>query len=587
MDETETTSGATSASHDEWVEIVEPQTRQQMFANLTTGQCAWDPPVGARVKRTHADQWWELFDAKTGRYYYYNASTMKTMWQRPIGQQIDIIPLAKLQTLKQNTNGQDHEFFRRNCETQTSPAVSRSARRVMAQNIGPETGIVRFRAGPSLSQSEKGALTPNSNGMARNFDNLSLDESTFSTGSGSRAFPPFPTTNTMCTMSSAPSSDSLPRRSSKSSSPPIGKKLFSTNTSTKVKDPKLPLSTPEGNKQLKKDAATFYKTIQSYMGERKSKTNIDQMALTLCEASVKKQENADEIVAQLINQLADNEKAESVKRGWELLAIVLAFANPQGQVLTDLNNFIEKNSERLLDSPEVAVSHFAQQCQRRLSKAQSRVKPTIATIQEARAHIFNPPLFAAALDEIMEMQSERFPRLQLPWLQTTLIELLYQAGGRRTEGLFRVAGDPDQIATAKARLDNWVVPVCHDAHVPASLIKQWLRQLPEPIMPNSVYDRALAVCENPQDVCRIVNCLPEANRLVLAKLISLLQDLSREEVVQHTKMDVSNLAMVMAPNVLRCESADPRVLYENARREMTFLKTLITHFDTAFIQGIN
>ena len=63
-------------------------------------------------KRTHADQWWELFDAKTGRYYYYNASTMKTMWQRPIGQQIDIIPLAKLQTLKQNTNGQDHEFVR-------------------------------------------------------------------------------------------------------------------------------------------------------------------------------------------------------------------------------------------------------------------------------------------------------------------------------------------------------------------------------------------------------------------------------------------------------------------------------------------
>lgn len=44
-----------------------------------------------------------------------------------------------------------------------------------------------------------------------------------------------------------------------------------------AKDPKLPLSTPEGNKQLKKDAATFYKTIQSYMGERKSKTNIDQV----------------------------------------------------------------------------------------------------------------------------------------------------------------------------------------------------------------------------------------------------------------------------------------------------------------------
>lgn len=85
----------------EWVEIVEPRTRDHMFANLTTGECVWEPPPGVRVKRANDAQWWELFDPKTSRFYYYNASSQKTVWHRPPN--CDIIPLAKLQKLKQNT----------------------------------------------------------------------------------------------------------------------------------------------------------------------------------------------------------------------------------------------------------------------------------------------------------------------------------------------------------------------------------------------------------------------------------------------------------------------------------------------------
>ncbi|XP_071988465.1 rho GTPase-activating protein 39-like [Engystomops pustulosus] len=85
----------------EWVEIIEPRTRECMYANLITGECVWDPPSGVRIKRTNENQWWELFDPNTSRFYYYNASTQRTVWHRP--QNCDIIPLAKLQTLKQNT----------------------------------------------------------------------------------------------------------------------------------------------------------------------------------------------------------------------------------------------------------------------------------------------------------------------------------------------------------------------------------------------------------------------------------------------------------------------------------------------------
>ena len=56
--------------------------------------------------------------------------------------------------------------------------------------------------------------------------------------------------------------------------------------------------------------------------------------------------------------------------------------------------------------------------------------------------------------------------------------------------------------------------------------------------------------------------------------------------VSVTKMDVNNLAMVMAPNCLRCQSDDPRIIFENTRKEMSFLRMLIVHLDTSFIEGV-
>ncbi|KAJ1354962.1 hypothetical protein KIN20_012066 [Parelaphostrongylus tenuis] len=279
------------------------------------------------------------------------------------------------------------------------------------------------------------------------------------------------------------------------------------------------------------------------MGDRKSKVPLDQQALNLCELGISKQECTDEILAQLMQQLTDNERPDSVRRGWELLAIILNFVSPSEKPASLLSEFIDRNSENKFDRPEVAVSHFAQQCAKRLSK--SHIRPKTISCCSSRSQ-----------------------------------------GARRTEGLFRVPADPDQLMTTRARLDMFVVPVVHDAHVPAGLLKLWLRQLPEPLIPHAFYHRALSSSENPAEVSRLVQVLPNINQLVLAKLVSCLQDLSRDEVVVHTKMDASNLAMVMAPNVLRCESEDPRVIFENTRREMTFLKTLIISYDTSFIQNV-
>ena len=65
-----------------------------------------------------------------------------------------------------------------------------------------------------------------------------------------------------------------------------------------------------------------------------------------------------------------------------------------------------------------------------------------------------------------------------------------------------------------------------------------------------------------------------------------LQVFVAEDNVQVTKMDVNNLAMVMAPNCLRCESEDPRVIFDNTRKEMGFMRTLINCLETSFMEGV-
>lgn len=115
----------------EWVEIIEPRTRERMYANLVTGECVWDPPAGVRIKRCSENQWWELFDPGTSRFYYYSASSQRTVWHRP--QDCDIIPLAKLQTLKQNS-----ESPRASAENSPGRASSASREGSTSSSLEPE-----------------------------------------------------------------------------------------------------------------------------------------------------------------------------------------------------------------------------------------------------------------------------------------------------------------------------------------------------------------------------------------------------------------------------------------------------------------
>ena len=104
--------------------------------------------------------------------------------------------------------------------------------------------------------------------------------------------------------------------------------------------------------------------------------------------------------------------------------------------------------------------------------------------------------------------------------------------------LCSVPGDIDEVNALKVQCDAWHMPSRRrraptdhdldssscDPHVPASLLKLWYRELAEPLVPFSFYERCLAAAfSGADDACAAVQLLPELNRLALIYLIHFLQ----------------------------------------------------------------
>jgi len=119
-------------------------------------------------------------------------------------------------------------------------------------------------------------------------------------------------------------------------------------------------------------------------------------------------------------------------------------------------------------------------------------------------------------------------------------------------------------------------------HVPCSLLKQWFRDLTQPIIPSSLYQQAIqsATIGDVKTVCDIVN-----NRLaspyscsVLRFTLEYLRKLAQPDIVSHTKMTLSNLSIVFAPNILRSAAVDPLHELANQKFQQAFFDILLKNY---------
>lgn len=115
----------------------------------------------------------------------------------------------------------------------------------------------------------------------------------------------------------------------------------------------------------------------------------------------------------------------------------------------------EQTPPNSAESTAAVLSKLARACMRRLERihvtgAKKGLKaPTIEEIILSKSTIFQASLFGTTLDEIMCMQRKKCPKLQLPWIQTVLSEAVLRLNGARTEGIFRVPGDLDEVEQKK------------------------------------------------------------------------------------------------------------------------------------------
>lgn len=378
------------------------------------------------------------------------------------------------------------------------------------------------------------------------------------------------------------------------------------------------------DRTVRKEACEMFKLVQAYMGDRPSRLDRRHAALLIVTKCWGMQGLRDELYVQLVRQTTGNTSPRSLAAGWELMAVCLAFFAPSPKFCCYLEGYIQRHIEptndkkitqfildqqdskkknsksrkkRKQNSDEEAealpISTYAKYCYRKLQKVaitggkKGLRKPSLEEVDHSRRAILTPSLFGSSLEEVMERQSELFPDRKLPWVQVQLSQYVLALGGAQTEGIFRVPGDIDEVNALKLQVDQWRIPEnLSDPNVPASLMKLWYRELEEPLIPMTFYKQCVSNYDDPAAAISVVQSLPELNRLVLSYFIHFLQVFAQPSNVSVTKMDVNNLAMVMAPNCLRCQSDDPRVIFENTRKEMSFLRMLIVHLDTSFIEGV-
>uniref|UniRef100_A0A8C6DW21 Myosin IXB n=1 Tax=Moschus moschiferus TaxID=68415 RepID=A0A8C6DW21_MOSMO len=173
-------------------------------------------------------------------------------------------------------------------------------------------------------------------------------------------------------------------------------------------------------------------------------------------------------------------------------------------------------------------------------------------------------------------------KVSVPIVLEKLLEHV-EMHGLYTEGLYRKSGAANRTRELRQALQTDPMAVKLEnfpIHAITGVLKQWLRELPEPLMTFAQYGDFLRAVELPEKqeqlaaIYAVLEHLPEANHNSLERLIfhlvkvALLEDVNR--------MSPSALAIIFAPCLLRCpDNSDPLISMKDVLKITTCVEMLI------------
>ncbi|XP_072473727.1 rho GTPase-activating protein 1 isoform X2 [Notamacropus eugenii] len=192
-----------------------------------------------------------------------------------------------------------------------------------------------------------------------------------------------------------------------------------------------------------------------------------------------------------------------------------------------------------------------------------------------------PPLpnqqFGVSLQHLQEksIEPEHLPLV----LRETIAYL--QAHALTTEGIFRRSANTQVVREVQQKY-NMGLPVnfeqYDDVHLPAVILKTFLRELPEPLLTFDLYPHVVGFLNIEEDqrvaaTLQVLQTLPEENYQVLRFLTAFLVQISSHS--DQNKMTNTNLAVVFGPNLLWAK--DAAITLKAINPINTFTKFLLDH----------
>jgi Rho GTPase-activating protein 1 len=202
------------------------------------------------------------------------------------------------------------------------------------------------------------------------------------------------------------------------------------------------------------------------------------------------------------------------------------------------------------------------------------------------------PVFGVPIAEIMERPENKGQKL--PKFLNQLFDHVRQYG-LDAQGLFRVPGNVTETQKLKILLNNGDnIDFTHcDIHTVGTTLKQFFREMPEPLIPYELYsdflrilrsddnDNSIANHSYIEPVKGLVERLPHVNYLVARELFSLLVLINEHSDVN--KMTNHNLAIVFGPNILRSKSENALSALQDNVHITRIVDFMITEFANIFV----
>ncbi|XP_074531247.1 rho GTPase-activating protein 22 [Halichoeres trimaculatus] len=219
-----------------------------------------------------------------------------------------------------------------------------------------------------------------------------------------------------------------------------------------------------------------------------------------------------------------------------------------------------------------------------MANSQSDMEEWVRAIRRVIWAPLGGGVFGQHLEETMLYEAQCGAQRQVPVLVEQCVSFI-RDHGLQEEGLFRAPGQTNHVRELQDAFDRGEKPVFDsttDVHTVASLLKLYIRELPEPIIPFSKYtqflscaplltkDKATGISE----LCKQVKSLPQVNSNLLRYICRFLDEVQAHS--NENKMSVQNLATVFGPNILRPRVEDPVMMMEGSSQVQHLMTVLIS-----------